>query len=495
MKTILRIFICSVLGISPLFANFDLNANCCAAYSSLIRLRFAESSVFLQAEKALHPNNQMVPYLENSIEFLKVFISEDENLFEQFKIHRDQRLDRIEEEDSSSPYYLYTQSEILFQSAVVKVKFKEYISAAYEIHKAFRMLEKNAKMFPNFVENYKSLGFLHTILGSIPEEYKWIANSTGFTGNMSAGLDELRKVMHQSNACNHTFLREESMILLAFIELNLNKDEKALEDLLKLDILDRPEKSPIACFVTANFAIKTGKSEKAIQILQKKPQTEDFYPLYYLDYMQGLAKLNRLDPDAIVYLLKFINRFKGKNYIKAAYQKLGWYYLVHNDVAKYTYYMQACKKEGSLFVDEDKQAMREAESGEIPNLVLLKARLLTDGGFYDRAIAEIAKKPATYYVSLKDKLELTYRLGRIYHLMKNYEKSIYYYEATLKNGATLPYYFAANSALNLGYLYEETGHKEKAIANYEHCLRLKNHDYQNSIDQKAKFNLNKLKKL
>lgn len=494
MKSILCILFISILGISQVFADFEMNSNCCAAYSSLIKFRFDESREILKKEKALHPNNQIVTYLENYIEFIEVFISEDKNRFETFKNNRAERLDKIEKENEHSPYFLFIQSEILFQSAALKLKFKEYISAAYEIHKAYRIIEKNANIYPNFIENNKSLGFFHIIIGSIPEEYKWITNSTGFKGSIEQGKRELNKLINSSPSCNQTFMREETLILLAFIELNMNRDEKALQELLKLNILDDPEKSPLACFVRANFALKTGKSEEAIRILQKKPKGTEYYPLAYLDYMHGLAKLNRLDPDAAINISKFISGFKGKNYIKAAYQKLAWYYLINNNLTKYHYYIKACINEGNDFVDEDKQAMREAETGEIPNITLLRARLLTDGGFYERAIAEIAGKPSSIYVELKDKLELTYRLGRIYHKMNNIEKAIYYYEATLKNGKNLSYYFAANSALHLGYIYEELKNKQKAIFYYKECLSLKNHDYQNSIDQKAKYNLKKLTK-
>ena len=68
-----------------------------------------------------------------------------------------------------------------------------------------------------------------------------------------------------------------------------------------------------------------------------------------------------------------------------------------------------------------------------------------------------------------------------------------YYMQTLKNGTGSRYYFAANSTLLLGMIYEERNEPEKAKAYFEQCLSLDNHEYQNSIDQKAQAGLDRLK--
>jgi len=92
----------------------------------------------------------------------------------------------------------------------------------------------------------------------------------------------------------------------------------------------------------------------------------------------------------------------------------------------------------------------------------------------------------------KEKLEYTYRYGRLFHKTGDYQKAILNYSATLQNGETSHYYFAANSALMLGMLYEQLRDIEKAKSYYKYCLSMRRHDYQNSIDQKAQAALEKL---
>ncbi len=184
--------------------------------------------------------------------------------------------------------------------------------------------------------------------------------------------------------------------------------------------------------------------------------------------------------------------FKGINYIKAAYQKIAWYYLVNGNTSKYKEYIEKAEKYGKEIVDADKQAEREASEGDMPNSTLLKARLLFDGGYYERALKELTKSKRNFLKTAKDTLENTYRIGRIYHEWGKTSEAIPYYEKTIENGAESEYYYAANSALNLGLIYEDAGNYEKAKYYYKRATSMKNKEYKNSIDQKAKAGLNRI---
>jgi len=210
--------------------------------------------------------------------------------------------------------------------------------------------------------------------------------------------------------------------------------------------------------------------------------------------MEGNARLHNLDGSAEACFLKYTSKYKGKSYIKSAWQRLAWTRLVAGDIKGYKFYINKCKvvNKGEDFTDEDKQAITEAKNGVTPNAILLRSRLLFDGGYYNQALTELAGKPMSNFTSQKDQLEFTYRLARIFEKTGKRDKAIEFYESTIKNGSSSTYYFAANSALLLGQLYEEDNNKEKAKAYYQKTLSIKNHEYQNSLDQKAKAGLNRL---
>ena len=95
-------------------------------------------------------------------------------------------------------------------------------------------------------------------------------------------------------------------------------------------------------------------------------------------------------------------------------------------------------------------------------------------------------------LSYRDKLEYTYRYGRLFHKTGDLEKGILNYQATIQNGEQSHYYYAANSALMLGLLYEEQKDFNNARIYYKKCLAMRKHDYQNSLDQKAQAGLERL---
>ena len=125
--------------------------------------------------------------------------------------------------------------------------------------------------------------------------------------------------------------------------------------------------------------------------------------------------------------------------------------------------------------------------------MLLRSRLLFDGGYYEKARKELAGMPLDSFPKYRDQLEVTYRLARIYEKEGQESKAIDLYEQTIANGSSATFYFAANSALMLGVLYENRNDLSKAEIYFNKCLSMPRHQYQNSIDQKAQAGLDRIK--
>ncbi len=475
------------------FAAFDFNSNCRNAYEDIVSLKFKAAKTKLDSEKKVNPGNDISVFLENYIDFFTLIIGEDQNDYTSLQKNKDLRLRQLEKGDSQSPWFLYSQAEVNLQWAFVHVKFGEYLSAVGEINKAYKLLEDNQHKHPGFLPNMKSMGLLHAIIGTVPDNYKWAVNIMGIEGTISQGVKELNIVVAQSQTnSEYNYLLTESLFLLSFVELNLSKDKDNIEKLYTI-LKYLPGYNPLLTFAKASIAIKTSRNNDAISFLEKRPESAEEYSFYYLDLLTGEAKLNRLDMDADVYIKKYIDNFKGKSYVKTAYQKLGWFSLLVGDYDGYRKNMGLVLSKGNDIADEDKQAQKEAENGEAPNLKLLKARLLFDGGYYLQAMTMLVKDGnAKDFTTEKDQLEFTYRLGRIYHSWGKPNDAIPYYEMTIEKGAKSTYYFAANASLNLGLIYEVKKDFKKARKYFELCPSFKNKEYRNSIGQKAKAGLNRI---
>jgi len=312
----------------------------------------------------------------------------------------------------------------------------------------------------------------------------------GFSGDIRQGMKELEDFIQYSEK-NNRILYDEAKLMHTFLLVYLDtKKEKAWTIAQSL-----PTKEHLFnTFLVADIAFRTGHSDFAIQTLENRPKSKEYEDFYFLDYLLGILKLNRLDEDADQYIGKFVNHFKGKHYIKDAYQKLAWCHLLKKDRAKHQECMNNCESKGYKLVDADKQAHKNAVSNVVPNVDLLKARLLFDGGYYKKAIAILQKKNKADFSTQKEQLEFIYRYGRIYEGLGKYNKSIDYYEQTIEKSTDSSDYFAPKACLQLGKIYEGQNKASKATVYYKKCMAYTGYEYKDSFDQQAKAGLNRLKK-
>ena len=487
---VLLILISTQLAIAQ--KRFEFTPEATEAYKKVMSLRFDEARLDIAQMKYNDPDNQIVYFIENYIDFFSVFINEDKSEFKKLVRNKDARLKEIRKGDKSSPYYLYCQAEIKLQWALARLKFEQFFNAFNEVSSAYKLLKRNQKKFPNFVANKKSLGILHAMIGTVPDNYKWgVKLLGGMSGNIEQGKKEIEETLIYAKT-NPFLFEEETLVMYAFLMLHLKDDMNEAWDIIQNDKLD-PSKNPLVCFAYGNIAMRTGRNDKAIEILENRPQGSQYATFHFLEYMLGLSKLYRLDRDAQVHLKNYVRNFHGQNYIKEAYQKLAWYHLVNGNEINYVHYIKFCKTEGAKVIGGDKTAEKEAKSNQIPEITLLKARLLFDGGYFERAFGLLKKKSLADFSTQKDQLEYSYRLGRITHNTGRHDEAIMYYQTTIDRGADASYYFACNAALQIGRIYEYRKDKKKAKEFFKLCLSIKPDEYRNGLHQKAKAGLNRLK--
>ena len=137
--------------------------------------------------------------------------------------------------------------------------------------------------------------------------------------------------------------------------------------------------------------------------------------------------------------------------------------------------------------------MELAKQKIVPNITLLKARLLYDGGNYERAFHELESLDPKQLKKEQEIVEYAYRMARVYHKMRKYTDALKYYNETIKKGTKKPYYFACNAALQAGIIWETKKDLEKAKQYYEKCLKEKPDQYKATLHSKARAKMAKLK--
>jgi hypothetical protein len=483
-----------------MFGHFTFDQKCQEAYRSVLSLQFTQARNTLSIIKKDEPSNLVRVYLENYIDFLTVFISEEPTAFEKFRIAQAARMQVIENGDRSSAWYNYSLGNMQLQWALARLKFGEFKSAIIDLTQAYRYLDENNKRYPAFLPDKTGLGLIHIMAGLVPDNYSWILKILGIEGDIEQGLSEIAEVSFYSgpDEVNRMF-KVEALFYLAYINANLGKDKNTTISMIRKFDADHaafPDSAnPLLIYVRASIFLKSGMNDEASESLSRYHYNDGDQPFYYLDYLNGQVCLNRLDPCAAGYYIRFLSEHKGRNYIKSAYQKLAWTFLLDGELVKYKEYINSALVKGDAINDVDRQAFREARTKEIPNVSLLRARLLFDGGYYSRALDELLNRKTMDYIhNKKDLVEYNYRLGRIYQESGNTGKALVYYSQAIHTGMDQPWYFAANSALQEGMIYEEMQDFINAEKYYRLVLSMNFEEYKTSLCQKAKAGLKRLKK-
>jgi predicted negative regulator of RcsB-dependent stress response len=465
---------------------------CQKAYGEIMALRFVPANRLLKAEKQRYPDNVYVDYLENYRDFLKVFITEDQSLFDRLDNAFDARYDRIKALPDSSRYKNLLLGNMNLQWAFARLKFGGYFTAAWEINRAYRLISDNTEKFPRFVPNGIAFGVLNVMIGLVPDKYRWMLKIISMNGTVEKGKAELYRVLEESSQNRvYAYLYPEALFYLGFIELNFSPNRKAPEKLLHYLYQVDPA-NLLTDFLKADMAIRFGKNDQALHLLKQAPQDSDYLPFYYLNFLKGDCYLRKLETDsADTEYGYFLRHFKGLNYIKDTWRKRAWVALLQNNLRLYHQRMDSVRVYGHTDVGADKAAETEAESGVVPNPVLLKVRLLFDGGYYRQAEG-LLTADTNFFTTKEDKLERIYRLARIAHRQNHISVAKADYRKTLQRGSDSPKYFAANAALKLGEIYESEDSLKQAQKYYQKVLNLHFNEYVNSIRGKAKEALQRI---
>jgi tetratricopeptide (TPR) repeat protein len=339
------------------------------------------------------------------------------------------------------------------------------------------------------------MGLLHCLIGSIPENYQWIVNAIGINGGIDKGLNELHQLLSLTEKDEqYKIYNTELLFLISFLEMNLTIEKSNFQK--TLDAIGQKHANHILLnFSAARLSSKLGKNDLVIKILNNRPKKEEQFEFSYLDYLLGMSYLYKLDFESSMKIFHhFITHFKGENYIKSAYHKLAWIAFLQGEPEKKLSYFEKAIAEGSISIDEDKVALKDAKQNYITHPILLKGRLLYDGGYYPLALAELQQIESPHLFSnTENTIEYWYRKARLFQKMeKPIMEVISSFQKALNLELTSNSYYASMSALQIAIEYEKMGEKQKAKSYYNKCLSMKDFDYQRGIHQKAKAGLNRI---
>lgn len=433
-------------------------------YWQLLNFRFAAAR---SAVKRIPADNLIRIYLENWADVLEIIGNLDKKLYESKVPLREERLRQIARSDKNSPYHLFLQAEIRLQWALAQAVFEEPLSAALNIRKAFQLLHANAALYPGFEGNRKSLGVLQVVLGSVPPQYEWLLSLWGLSGDAAKGFRLLSEV-----AAGNSPYAPEARIWLLLLKSRNGEEPPPI-----------PADTYPGKWLWAVAFRKAGNGEKALQLFSDLPA--DAPSLLCLEKATALLNSGNCE-EALRWLDLFEDKHRGEDLLKDAQLKRFWCFWLQNREPEARAALQKLKNTGRTRTEADKNAAYFAALNPLPDKRLVKARLLTDGG-YTEASDKILQTVDLRLLNQSDRCEYRYRLARNAHRAGKLAEALLHYEACLQQAADAEFYFLANAALQAGIICRDYRQdKEKARRYFFQAMKYQRHPYKKSIDRKAK---------
>jgi len=471
---------------------FDFNNTCIQSYQEITKLKIKSGKQLAEKAKLQNQENLIPLLLDSYADFYILFFNENPADYEQLYQIFQKRLNQLQEGPKTSPFYLYSQAILRIQRAAVSVKFWNLWDAGWDFRKAYILLKENKKLFPGFTPNDLMYGALESVIATVPKGYKWLVNILGMKGSVHDGMKKVKNFSNSNDPWAKLFFNEASFIypyLLFFIE---NKKEEALHFVQqkKLDLVN----NHLNAYMASNLALNNKEVELCKTIIQSRNLSDDYLKLSVWDFQMGYAQLYHLDYiSARNYFESFTQNFKGKFYVKDVYQKISWCYYLQGNMKLAEDARKQVLKKGSTEADADKKALKDAKANFWPNQLLLKARLLNDGGYHIEAYKLLAGKTEDDFEKEEEKLEFAYRAARIYDDLGKKDDAIRNYLITIRIGINRKEYFAARAALQIAQIYEVRGERILAIEYYQKCINMEDHEYKDSLDQRAKSGIARCK--
>lgn len=446
------------------------------AYDRILNLDPASAR---EAEISSSPEGNYVKALAEAVELI---LGENAEKFSVYEAAFDERTDR----KASSANELFLKAETHLHWAFVYLKFGHELDAAIQLRKSYNITRDLRKKFPHYRAALKTSGLLHVMIGSVPDKYNWILDVLDMHGDVNEGLKELESLRKSS----HPLALEANLWHAFILGFVLERPEDGLRELTA----ENQDSTVATKFLQANLFIKSSRSEQALEAISQMDGRVNPQSFPYLSYLKGELLLHKgLYDESIQSYETFLGHYKGQNYLKDAYYKMGICYWVMNKRNAAQAEFSIAKGIGKETTEADRYAAKALLEKDPPPPALVKLRYFTDGGYYAEASEVASAMDVNSFTGKKDQVEFVYRKARLFHKMGESAKARSLYHDVIRINGDSEWYFAPNACLQLGYLAMEQKEWKEARQFFQDALSYRKHEYKNSIDSKARSALAQLR--
>jgi len=443
----------------------------------LLDLRIAEAEALLRSEDSIH--NALSNFLKARALFFQHYVESEHSTLGSDA----QRFDRIVEslganQPEQQPERLAALAELHLMRAFIQLRSGAQWGAAKDGFRAFQRISELRERYPQHPLGRFAQGLISATAGSLPKDYAWITRLVGIEGNVSEGMALMQGALDHPGMRTDPVFGTELAYMYLLIRYHLLDDAQGSLTDYGCD----PSQSSFLLYLETQLLMASGQNDQAIALLIGRPRGPDRVPYPLMDLITGKALLNKLDARSPTWFLRYLNASKAVDRPFSALRYLWWEAKLTGNEEKAVFYADKMRKRNPV-AEADRQASIDFEAGFNP--VLVRSRLLFDGGYYRDALRELTARPLEQSCpSEVEKLEYRYRYGHVlYKLGRLDEAEVFLRAAAL---CDQPTYYCAASHLYFGEVLARNGKRDEALKQYRIAQELKGYPFDEGVQRTAK---------
>jgi hypothetical protein len=394
-------------------------------------------------------------------------------------------LAELEKMNLKSEFYFVSQADIELMLSYLEFCNHDYWQAFTRYTKASKMTGALENEFPKSCFNQRYALLKLTVDAMIGEIIPLPGMSIANEERKQQFIELLNKIV--ANPELPTSFKDEIEITSVIYYSFIDPSENGCFELIQTFGNEWYKKGPLQNYLYVQQSNRCGNFKNSYSALQYASQNKLHEKLNLLNMQSGNLYLNRMNDSCQMYLNRFINNQKNKKDVAYAQLKLSWWYYLSNHQNQTDSLCNLIRATSYPNTPDNQQAIYEITLRENWEPLLIKARLLFDGGNYaacrDLLLTEQDK------VAKLNKLQQTefaYRMARACDKTGQWEFAIKFYHMVMNSGLENQLYYPSYSAYYLGMIYLQQNNKSMADRYFKICRQMKSPVYEESIHRKAK---------
>ncbi|MBI1315595.1 hypothetical protein GC167_01875 [bacterium] len=447
------------------------------AQQYLLELRIPEAEALLRAEDSTH--NALPTLLKARALFFKHYVESEHSTLGADAQRFERLLESLNVDHAAGqPERLAAIAELHLMRAFIQLRSGDQWGAAKDGFRAYQRISTLRERYPQHPLGRFAQGLISATAGSLPKDYAWITRLVGIEGHVGEGMTQMKSALDHPGLRSDPVFGTELAYMYLLIRYHLLDDAKGS----LADYGCDPSSSSFLLYLEAQLLMASGQNDRAIDLLTLRPRGPDrvAYPL--MDLITGKALLNKLDPRASSWFVRYLNASKSVDRPYAALRYLWWEAQLNGHGERAALYADNMRK--MLPKSEaDRQAEVDFKAGFNP--VLVRSRLLFDGGYYRDALYELSNQsPDRCCATEREKQEYRYRYGHILFKLGRWDEAeVLLRAASLCDEAT---YHCAASHLYFAEVLAHNGKRDEALKHYRMAQDLKGYPFAEGVQRSAK---------